>query len=332
MAFSTDNGRTWAKYAQNPVVPFMKNGNRDPKVFWHAPSGKWVMALYLERGEFVLLGSENAREWEELSRVLFPDGHECPELFELPLDGDPANTRWVFWEGAGRHLIGRFDGTRFTPETEVLKSEWGTNCYAGQLWNDVPDGRALFIGWMRGATVPGTKTPVHPGMPFNQQMTFPREFRLRNTSDGLRLHAQPAREIEILRKVEHEIPAMVLRAGENPLKGIQSELVEVAATVQSEGSAVLRFDLRGVPIVYDASAQSLQCMGTSVTLDSVRETFELRALMDRTSLEIFVEGGRYVLTFYVQPAPDNRSLALELLRGQASLQSMKVWELASIWP
>jgi len=100
IAYSNDRGRTFTKYEQNPVVGHIAGSNRDPKVIWHQPTGKWAMALYLDRGKFVLLGSQNLKQWERLSDVAFPDGHECPEFFELPVDGDRNNTRWIFWKAA----------------------------------------------------------------------------------------------------------------------------------------------------------------------------------------------------------------------------------------
>jgi fructan beta-fructosidase len=132
LAFSNDNGRSWNRYESNPVIGHIEGTNRDPKVSWHHPTSQWVMALYLSRSRFALFGSPDLKHWTKLSDVNFPDGHECPELFELPVDGNAGNTRWVIWEGAGRHMIGRFDGKTFTAETDVLSSEWGKHCYAGQ--------------------------------------------------------------------------------------------------------------------------------------------------------------------------------------------------------
>ena len=330
MAYSTDRGATWTKYEKNPVVEHIVGSNRDPKVFWHEPSKKWVMALYLERSKFVIMGSENGRDWKKLSDVAFPNGHECPELFELALDGDENNTRWIFWEGGGRHLIGTFDGERFTPETGVLQSEWGANCYAGQLWNDVPDGRTLFIGWMRGKTIPESKEVVFAEMPFNQQMTFPREFTLRTTPDGPRLFAQPAREIETLRgKHRRDLPMIAIISPLQPK--IQGDVLDIDVSITPNSAEQVTVGVMGTHIVYDAAAKELRCLGKKVQCGLLDGRLKLRMLVDRRSLEIFINDGRYVMSFYFQADKEKLPVTMTSTGGQATFDSVDIWELASIW-
>ena len=141
IAYSNDRGRTWTKYEGNPVIGHIEGHNRDPKVIWHEPTQRWVMALYLDGNKFALLGSTNLKEWAPLCEIEMPGVTECPDLFELPVDGNPENMKWVFWGGNGNYVIGSFDGTNFTKETEPLQSEWGRNGYAGQTWSDIPGGR-----------------------------------------------------------------------------------------------------------------------------------------------------------------------------------------------
>ena len=111
IAYSNDRGRTWKKYEKNPVLKHIIGGNRDPKVFWHAPTKKWVMALYLDGDKYALFTSPNLKEWTKLSDVAPSGGSECPDIFQLAVDGDSKNTKWVFWAGNGNYLIGVFDGT-----------------------------------------------------------------------------------------------------------------------------------------------------------------------------------------------------------------------------
>ena len=93
MAYSTDNGRTFTKYEGNPVLrPFdgLKDF-RDPKVFWYAPSKHWVLVLN-ERDGHSIYTSSNLKDWKYESHVT--GFWECPELFELPVDGDKNHTKW----------------------------------------------------------------------------------------------------------------------------------------------------------------------------------------------------------------------------------------------
>ncbi|MCX5637104.1 MAG: hypothetical protein NTX52_05350, partial [Planctomycetota bacterium] len=151
IAYSNDAGQTWAKYEGNPVVGHIKGRNRDPKVIWHALSRQWIMALYLDKNDYAILGSKDMRKWTHLSNLTVPGVAECPDLFEIPIEGSDGQSKWVFWGANGKYLIGDFDGAEFTAETEPLQTEWGNGAYAGQTWSDAPDGRRLWIGWMTGA-------------------------------------------------------------------------------------------------------------------------------------------------------------------------------------
>ena len=144
------------KYDGNPVLRRIAAVNRDPKVVWHEPSGSWIMALYLRGSDFALFRSATLLRWERFDDVAIPGAGECPDFFELPVDGDPGNTRWVFWAADGMYRLGTFDGRHFAAKTEPLKSEFGPNGYAAQTWSDLPpgDGRRIQISWMRGAGTP----------------------------------------------------------------------------------------------------------------------------------------------------------------------------------
>ncbi len=331
LAYSNDRGRTMTKYAHNPVVQHIESTNRDPKVFWHEPSKQWVMALYLTRGKFALLGSKNLREWRRLSDVDFPDGHECPELFEIPVDGNRRNTRWVMWEAGGRHMIGRFDGEKFIPETGVLPSEWGLNSYAGQTWNGVPDGRRLFISWMASAGR-RAREPIYPGMPFNQQMSFPREFTLRTTPEGVRLYQWPVAEITRLYAREHQLSGAKLNAAANPLSNLDGELFDIETEIELRDANSVTLDIRGTPIVYDRASGKLSCLGKSVTLAGDNGNLDLRVLVDRTSIEIFAQRGRWVMSFCFRPDKANRRLRLTAAGGAAVARRLVVHELHPALP
>ncbi len=326
IAYSTDRGRTFTKYEGNPILGHIMDGNRDPKVFWHEPTKRWVMALYLARGKFVLYGSKDLKEWDKLSDVAFPNGHECPEFFELPIDGDENNRRWVFWEAGGRHLIGKFDGTTFTPETEVLRTERGNNCYAGQTWNDLPEGdkRRIFIGWMAGGR--------YPGMPFNQQMSFPCELTLRTTEDGVRLFTEPIDEVKSLRGKHHNASDVSLANGANPLSNLGGELYDLETVIRPAGAEKITLNIRGSEVVYDVAKSTLSYKDRVAEVGLVDGKLKLRVLIDRSSFEIFVNDGRTVMSFCFTPDADNKTFKLTADGGTATVESLDVYELKSTWP
>ncbi len=157
LAYSSDRGRTWTKYERNPVLPNPDNPDfRDPKVFWHGPTGRWI--LLLAAGDRILFyASKNLKDWTKLSEFGADSGAhggvwECPELFETPVDGDPNDTRWVlqvdvnpgFPEGGSgaQYFVGDFDGEAFTnenPPDTVLWADYGKDFYATQDWSNVPE-------------------------------------------------------------------------------------------------------------------------------------------------------------------------------------------------
>ena len=119
LAYSNDRGRTWVKYAGNPVLPHIVGENRDPKVIWYAPEQVWVMALFLDGHNFALFTSPDLKEWERIQTLAIPGSSECPDFFPLPLDGEASKLKWVFTAANGKYLVGDFDGHKFAPQQEV---------------------------------------------------------------------------------------------------------------------------------------------------------------------------------------------------------------------
>ncbi len=324
LAYSTDGGRSWTKYPGNPVLPHVAGSNRDPKVFWHAPSQQWVMALYLDGPHYALFVSPDLKQWRRLCDIPDVGGTECPDLFELPVDGRPDDTRWIFWAGNGNYLVGRFDGRTFVKESGPHRSKYGAHDYAAQTFSDIPpsDGRRIQISWMSGGS--------YPGMPFNQQMTVPRVLSLRTTAEGIRLFFEPVRELEQLRGQEHAWHDMALAPGDNPLASVSAELLDIEADLELANARGLRFDLRGAVIEYTPAEKRLTALGQVAPLALENGRITLRILVDRTSVEVFVGGGRVQMASCFLADP-KKPLRLEALGGSARIRSLRVWPLRSIW-
>ncbi len=198
LVYSNDRGRTWSEYAGNPVVPNLARAHdRDPKVFWHEPTKRWVMVLFARN--FVFLLSDDLKQWEKVSEIRPPSG-ECPDMFELPVDGNPDRKKWVLLGATGEYDVGTFDGTRFTKLHGPHVTDWSgpqlKQFYATQTWSDIPDedGRRIQIACMRD------RPRMHRDMPFRNQMTIPCSLSLRTTPEGVRLFRWPVREFEQLRR------------------------------------------------------------------------------------------------------------------------------------
>jgi sucrose-6-phosphate hydrolase SacC (GH32 family) len=324
LAFSADGGQTWEKYAQNPVLSRVAGRNRDPKIIWHAPSSNWVMALYLDQDDYALFTSPDLKTWSRTFTYQIPGSTECPDLFELALDGDPGNTRWVLWGASTCYLVGQFDGTTFTIEETIGKQNNGGSSYAAQTWSDIPaeDGRCIQISWLRGDI---------PGMPFNQQMTFPLELTLRTTPKGIRLFAAPVREIEAVYQEKTVFGSQELRHGANLLAGFSGELLDIEARIDVGTAAEVRLEVHGVAVVYDTQGQSLRCKDHSVEMPLENGRLDLRILVDRASLEVFAGGGRVYLPLSLVYPEGRQDLSLTANGGSAWLERLELRKLRCIW-
>jgi sucrose-6-phosphate hydrolase SacC (GH32 family) len=324
IAYSNDRGRTWTKYADNPVLPHIAAENRDPKVIWYAPEEKWIMALYLDKSDYALFSSRDLKQWQRMSGVTIPGTSECPEFFEIALDGNRENTRWIFYGGNGRYLIGKFDGQKFTPESAPQTLHYGNIWYASQTYTDIPkeDGRRILIPWATMAT---------PGMPFNQMMGIPVELALRSTEDGPRLLANPVKEYASLRAKSRSLKSRGLNPGENPLADFSGELIELNAEIEIRSAAEFGFKLRGVTVSYDVKKQELTCENQKGPLKAMDGKVRLHLMIDRTSMDIFGNDGQLYMSAGVIVPENNHSMEAFAKGGAAQINSLEVHELKSIW-
>jgi len=325
VAYSNDRGRTWTKCERNPVLPHIIGGNRDPKVVWHAPTRKWIMALYKDGNVYAFFASPDLKSWTHLHDLTVPGCGECPDFFEMPVEGDPRNQKWVFTAANGHYLVGAFDGQRFTPETGPHPADWGSNYYAVQTYSDIParDGRRIQIAWMSGGR--------YPGMPFNQQMSFPCELKLRSFAEGLRLCRLPVREIARLHAQKKTWRAQTARPGENLLAGVAGELFDLRAEIEPGEASGFGLRVRGEAVHYAAKDKQLTCLGKSAPLEPVANRLKLQILVDRTSLEVFAHDGRVAMTSCFLPKPGNRSLEFYVEGGPVKVISLHVIEVRSAW-
>jgi len=321
LAYSLDEGRSWRKYEGNPVLPNIIGANRDPKVIWYAPERKWVMALYLDANDYALLSSPDLKSWERLSTVTIPGTSECPEFLEIPVEGAGGETRWVFYGGSGHYLIGSFDGRTFTAESGPHALNFGNCFYASQTYNNAPDGRRIQIAW---------GTVGMPAMPFNQMMDLPVELALHSTDEGLRLLANPAREIALL----HDSAPWEASGDISPESDVArevGELLHIVAEFEVGDAPSFGLNVRGVAVTYDVAAGQLTCRDRSAALKPERGRIRLEVLVDRTSVEIFANGGRVYMPMGIIPKAEDRSVEVFSQGGTTRLVSLRAWSLQSAW-
>ncbi len=325
IAYSIDCGRTWKKYEGNPVLGHLAEQNRDPKVIWHEPSQSWVMALYLKGNDYALFSSKNLKEWSHLCDINLPGASECPDFFELSVDGSRKIKKWVFWGANSSYIIGTFDGKKFIKESDILTADRGSNFYAAQTFSDIPesDGRRIQMAWMRDGSF--------PNMPFNQQLSFPCELTLRNFTEGIRMCRKPVEEISKIHKNKFRLKNKILRKGDNLLSNITGELFDIRAEFELIDAAEFGFRIRGKTAGYNAETKEIFSLGKSAPLSPVSNRITIQMLVDRTSIETFANEGKVSMSSCFLPETKDMPLETYCTSGSVNIISLEIYQLKSIW-
>lgn len=372
IAVSDDRGRTWTKYAGNPVLDIREKDFRDPKVFWHEATKKWIMVVSLSKAQKVhFYSSSDLKKWEFLSEfgpagLKFDDMlWECPDLFELPVDGQPGKKRWVLivnvnpggltGGSGGQYFIGRFDGRAFTtdnPRDYVLCLDYGKDFYAGVTFSDVPkiDGRRILLGWMSNWQY----AQKEPTSPWRTAQSLPRVLRLRQTRDGVRLTQTPVEELRTLRDKHDVLRNLKIGAGviTSKLGLLSGEALEIAAEfeVGRKSGALIRLgrDRAGNETVigYDSDKKMMfvdRTRSGEVSFDpnfpgyhqaplaTVRGRVKLHIFIDRSSVEVFGNDGLAAITDRIFPRSRHQRVEVDGYGENAKCLSIDIWELKSIW-
>lgn len=332
LAWSNDNGQTWHDYSGNPVAhPTEGAVPRDPCVFWHEPSGQWILAIYeLENGKrgTGFYGSEDLIEWRQLSTIQF--GYECPDVFELPLDGDRSKMKWVLQDANGSYLVGHFDGTTFTPEQDKLIMDVGPDFYAAQTFfrPNFPNDKLIQIAWndhWNGGI--GEK-------PWERNATFPVEVGLVTYEGKMRVTRNPIPAINTLYRKRHTWANETVHCscqGKNLLADVTSKQFDLTAVFDLRGTAAreIEFKIANKTVHYDIEEATL--LGKRLKPDGQGQ-LTLRMLVDWSSLEVFAAEGVFSYSEQFAFTPDDASLNLYTNGGNIKLISLELNEVARIWP
>jgi sucrose-6-phosphate hydrolase SacC (GH32 family) len=321
LAFSAD-GRRFVKHPRNPVVAPLGFMSRDPKIVRYGPAGgggRWIMALFLEGTSFALFSSEDLLAWERIQDLELPGSGECPDFFPLPAPG--GGEKWAFMAADGGYLLGGFDGERYAIESGPFAPELGPNFYAPQTFSEVPDGRRIQVAWMRGGS--------YPGEVFSQQMGVPTELFLADTPDGLRIARRPVRELDAISEKLGE--AFELQLGEAPRAIASGEALNLRIDLEARGAERVSVDFRGLSLGWRPAAGELSLAGRVARLplgaapagpgaSGAVSRLALRALLDRSSLEVFAEGGLVSMGACFVPRPGAPEV-LASAKGGAALRA-----------
>lgn len=325
IAYSLDKGRTWTKYNDGkPVIDSKEKWNskdtRDPRVFWYKPGKHWVMALNERDGHSIYI-SDNLKDWKFESHTT--GFWECPDLFELPVDGDQNNKKWVMYGASNTYMIGSFDGKAFKPEGGKYYFSSGS-IYAAQTYNNIPeaDGRRIQIGWGR---IP------QEGMPFNNMMLLPTELTLRKTKDGIRLFSVPVKEAEQLFSPVQKWTNLSSSEANQKLKEFyKADKLRIKATIKLSHATDAGFNLFAQRMIgYDMNFNQLNGMFYSPQ-DPTSMELTADIFIDRSSIEVFIDGGAYSYSMERRPDPGNTE-GFHFWGNNIEVKNLEVFSAKSIW-
>ena len=395
IAYSNDNGRTFTKYEGNPVLtPFdgLKDF-RDPKVFWYEKDKCWFMIVSADK-ETRFYKSKNLKKWDYVSAFgkglgQQPCQYECPDFFQLPVNGDEKNMKWVMtmninpgcWFGgsATEYFVGDFDGKNFTcPDANEVKwLDWGKDHYATVTFSNTGS-RVLAITWMSNWQY-ANLTPFKQNRGANG---LPRELKLYEKNGKYYISEDVAPEALALRKSTKELGSQTVE-GEKAFAGATSGMegafeIEADVTADANGIAgielynnkrertLIYIDMKEGKVVMDRTESGLTDFGKQSVPHDIelawdkqraaegkqpariensinykndfalatwaplslcqdgKKTFHLDIFADKSSIELFVDGGRIAMTNLVFPVAPYENVKLYSQGGKAEFQNMKI--------
>lgn len=398
LAYSNDNGRTFTKYEGNPVLtPFdgLKDF-RDPKVFWYEKRKCWYMIVSADK-EMRLYKSKNLKKWNYVSAFgkgigQQPCQYECPDFFQLPVNGDKKKMKWVMtmninpgcWFGgsATEYFVGDFDGKKFTcPDANEVKwLDWGKDHYATVTFSNTGD-RVLGITWMSNWQY-ANLTPFKQNRGANG---LPRELKLYEKNGKYYISEDVAPEVYALRKDTKNV-ADASVSDEKMLAGVAANMegafeIEADVTPDANGIAgieisnnkrertMIYFDMKQGKVVMDRTESGLSDFGKQSVPHDIelawdkqlaaegkqparitnsinykndfalatwaplslcedgKKTYHVDVFVDKSSVELFVDGGRIAMTNLVFPVAPYENVKLYTQGGKAEFKNLKVHKL-----
>lgn len=359
MAYSTDGGKSFTRYEGNPILTSTERDFRDPKVFWYAPGKHWVMLLAVGQ-QMQIFSSKNLKEWKHESDFGLKQGAhggvwECPDLVELPVEGTKEK-RWVlicnlnpggpFGGSATQYFVGTFDGKKFTNQypTKTKWMDYGKDHYATVTFSNAPDGRCVALGWMSNWQY----AAVVPTKQYRSANTIARDLTLYRQGGDLLLKSAPSKEIEAARKDMKSLKKFNVSDAYSidNLLDDNNGAYEIEMEIRNNGAEKIVFTLlngkgESVKMYYDTALRQF-VMDRSVsgetafsrdfpamTVAPVPETgdFTLRLFVDRSSIEAFGDGGKFVMTNIVFPSEPYNKMKFESVRGSFTVKKMNVYKL-----
>ena len=332
MAYSTDGGRTFKKYEKNPVLTSSAADFRDPHLFWHEETHKWIMPLAVGQ-EMQFYSSVNLKDWTYESSFGKEYGNhdgvwECPDLMPLPVRGT-GQTKWMllcninpggpFGGSATQYFIGQFDGHKFTCESKPEVTKWmdyGKDHYATVTFDNAPEGRRVAIVWMSNWQYAGTV----PTKQFRSANALPRDLGLFTDGSETYCSVLPSKEVDALRGAKVKKPTEACEL----VVDVKGSMELTLSNAKGEQVA-MRYDPQKQTFAMDRTKSGNVSFSEAFPTETVAPTHgqlkQLRIFIDRSSIEVFDADGKLSMTNLVFPTEPYNNIKVK--GGKATIYEIK---------
>lgn len=359
MAYSLDNGNSFIKYSGNPILTSSARDFRDPKVIWHSSSKKWIMVLAAGQ-EMQFYSSPNLKDWSYQSSFGKNQGAhggvwECPDLFELNIEGSDIS-KWVllcninpggpFGGSATQYFIGTFDGKNFTNDSPSVTKwmDYGKDHYATVTWSDAPNNRRTEIAWMSNWQYANNV----PTKQYRSANSVARDLSLFRVNGDTYLKSEPVKELIKLRE-KHVKPKSFKVNNTHTISNIFKDscgAYEIEMSIINKNAKIISFSLfnnsnEKVEFIYNISNNTFSVDRTksgivnfssdfpAITVSPIFEngTLNLRIFVDNSSIEVFGNGGEFVLTNLIYPTTPYNNLQFSADSGSYSVKNLAIYKI-----
>ncbi|MDQ1305055.1 MAG: fructan beta-fructosidase [Actinomycetota bacterium] len=316
--------------------------SRDPKVFFDAARGRWGMVFWGNEGGNVakFYSSTNLLSWTYRGEFRADWLFECPDIYQLPVDGNTWTMKWVLQDASGEYVVGTLNSVGvFVPDRgwsrpqriDAGRTAFDGTAYAGLTFTNMPNGRVVQMLWQ-----PGNK-----GATWTGNASFPAQLGLRTFSgEGIRVTRNPVREITSIRQAARSWKNLTISSdlATNPFNGISSDTYEIEATYDLTRATATDFGFelhrrsdgtRDAAIGYDRVRNTL----AGAYMPPIHNRVKLRVLVDRGQLETYGNDGKVSVTDNINFDSSRRSLGIRAYanNGTVRLETLTFRRLRKAW-
>lgn len=354
LAYSLDEGKTWTKYADNPVLNNSGEQDfRDPKVFWNTTISKWNMVLAVG-DKIKVFSSPNLKQWQFESdfKPQIDEKElgvwECPDLFPMKV-ASSDETKWVMVVNHGdhapnggsgtRYFVGDFDGKIFTPKQKAVWMDYGMDFYAAVTFSNVPDEKKILLGWMSNWKY-AIKVPTEK---WRSAMTLPREMTLRKEKDTYFITQNPISQYAELLKPVLDIDNVSMPYLKKEIDFSQTEVnvtmgevKDVIFSFSNTKGEVFTVTISGNNVITDRSNSGIKefsehfAAKPQVMPIGTEKITSVQMILDKSSIEILLNDGKYSMTNLFFPTEDYSILSV-ITKDNLPLKKIKINQVSGVW-